>query len=63
MNSLPFKLFASAKPWLRPLVRATLGKLPRPASRLTGALAGEGGIPVRNIRYRPWASDSDGNFL
>jgi dTDP-4-amino-4,6-dideoxygalactose transaminase len=57
------KLFAKTKPWLRPLVRATLGKLPRPAARLTGALAKEGGIPVRNTRYRPWASDSDGNFL
>src|ERR1019366_2983392 len=63
MNSLPSKLFANVKPWLRPLARATLGKLPRPASRLTGTLAKDGGTPVRNTRYRPWASDSDGNFL
>ena len=56
-------LLAKAKPWLRPVVRATLGKLPRPASRLTGALAKEGGMPVRDTRFRPWPSDSDGNFL
>jgi dTDP-4-amino-4,6-dideoxygalactose transaminase len=55
-------LFATAKPWLRPLVRATLGGLLRPTSRLTGELAKNGGIPVRNTRYRPWASDHDGSF-
>jgi dTDP-4-amino-4,6-dideoxygalactose transaminase len=54
---------AKAKPWLRPLLRATLGNLPRPAARLTGALAKDGGIPVRNTRYRPWPSDNDGDFL
>jgi dTDP-4-amino-4,6-dideoxygalactose transaminase len=63
MNPALAKLFANAKPWLRPLVRATLGKLPRPAARLAGALAKDGGIPVRNTRYRPWSSNSDGNFL
>ena len=57
------KLFAQAKPWLRLFARATLGNLPRPASRITGALAKDGGTPVRNTRYRPWASDRDGNFL
>jgi dTDP-4-amino-4,6-dideoxygalactose transaminase len=62
MNPTYSKLFAKAKPWVRPLVRATLGNLPRPASRFTGALAKDGGMPVRNTRYRPWASDSDGSF-
>jgi dTDP-4-amino-4,6-dideoxygalactose transaminase len=57
------KLFSKAKPYLRTLARAALGKLPRPASRLTSPLAKDGGTPVRNIRYRPWASDKDGNFL
>jgi dTDP-4-amino-4,6-dideoxygalactose transaminase len=57
------RLLATAKPWLRPLVRVTLGKLPRQAARLTGTLAKAGGSPVRNTRFRPWASDSDGNFL
>ena len=57
------RLRTRAKPWLRPLVRATLGNLPRPAARLTGVLAKDGGTPVRNTRYRPWPSDSDGNFL
>jgi dTDP-4-amino-4,6-dideoxygalactose transaminase len=56
-------LIAGAKPWLRPVLRATLGKLPRPAIRLTGALAKDGGTPVRNVRYRPWASDNDGSLL
>src|ERR1700752_2085155 len=63
MNPTNNKLFAKAKPWLRPLVRATLGRLPRSSSRFTGALAKEGGTAVRNIRYRPWAGDGDGHFL
>jgi dTDP-4-amino-4,6-dideoxygalactose transaminase len=62
MNPIHSKLIAKAKPWLRPLVRVTLGNLPRSSSRLTGALAKDGGVPVRNTRYRPWASDNDGNF-
>jgi dTDP-4-amino-4,6-dideoxygalactose transaminase len=56
-------LLAKAKPWLRPVVRATLGRLPRSTTRLTGALVKDGGMPVRDTRYRPWASDSDGNIL
>ena len=48
---------------MRPLVQLTVGRLPRPASRLTGALAKDGGTPVRNTRYRPWASGNDGRFL
>lgn len=51
-----------AKPFLRPLARATLGRLPRPQSRLTGALAKEGGTPVRDVRLRPWASERDSLF-
>jgi dTDP-4-amino-4,6-dideoxygalactose transaminase len=57
------KLFLKAKPWLSVLARATLGNLPRSAFRLTGPLAKDGGTPVRNTRYRPWASDRDGDFL
>jgi dTDP-4-amino-4,6-dideoxygalactose transaminase len=57
------KLLFAAKPVLRPLARATLGKLPAPASRLTGALARDGGTPVRDIRLRPYASTNDGNLL
>ena len=49
-----------AKPWLRPLAQATLGRLPAPASRLTGALAKEGGRPVRDLRLRPYARVTDG---
>ena len=62
MTPLAAKILNKAKPWLRPLARATVGKLPPPEARLTGALAKEGGMPVRNTRYRPWASDSDGRF-
>jgi dTDP-4-amino-4,6-dideoxygalactose transaminase len=63
MNPRFSKLLVKAKPLLRPVARATLGRLPRLASRLTGALAKEGGIPVRDTRLRPWASDSDGNLF
>ena len=59
----PERHLTRAKPWLRPLVRSTLGNLPRPIARFTGALAKEGGIPVRNTRYRPWPLANDGNLL
>lgn len=54
------KLIGKAKPLLRPLVQTTLGRLPAPASRLTGALAKEGGRPVRNTRLRPWPTGNEG---
>ena len=62
MNRGTSKVIPNTKAWLRPLVRIVVSRLPRPASRLTGALAKEGGVPVRDIRFRPWASDSDGSF-
>ena len=62
MKKLASTFLTNAKPWLRPLVRATVGRLPPPSTRLSGALAKEGGIPVRNTRYRPWPSDRDGRF-
>lgn len=63
MSQTHFKSFAKTKSFLRPLARVTLGRLPRLPSRITGALAKEGGRPVRDIRLRPWASDCDGNFF
>jgi len=63
MISIHSRLLAKAKPGLRLLARATVGRLPRPASRYAGALAKEGGVPVRDTRFRPWASDRDGNFF
>jgi dTDP-4-amino-4,6-dideoxygalactose transaminase len=42
--------------------RQTIGRMPRSNSRLTGKLATDGGIPVRNTRYRPWASDHEGSL-
>jgi len=59
MNPAVAMLIGAAKPLVRPIARATLGKLPPPASRLSGALAKEGGKPVRNIRLRPWAKVDD----
>jgi dTDP-4-amino-4,6-dideoxygalactose transaminase len=55
-------LILKTKPILRSIARATLGRLPRSASRLTGSLAQDGGRPVRDVRLRPWASVNDGNF-
>ncbi|HXX09035.1 MAG TPA: DegT/DnrJ/EryC1/StrS family aminotransferase [Pseudolabrys sp.] len=63
VNTQSSKLFLKAKPWLNVLARATLGNMPRSAFRLIGPLAKDGGVPVRDTRYRPWASDRDGNFL
>jgi dTDP-4-amino-4,6-dideoxygalactose transaminase len=60
MNS---KFFAKAKALLRPLARAILGRLPPPTSRLTGPLAKQGGKPVRDVRFRPWVSDTEGGLL
>jgi dTDP-4-amino-4,6-dideoxygalactose transaminase len=47
---------------LRAIARQTIGRLPPPASRLTGTLARDGGRPVRDLRLRPWASVEDGNL-
>ena len=35
------------------LAQQTIGRLPPSLTRLTGKLARDGGIPVRDIRYRP----------
>jgi dTDP-4-amino-4,6-dideoxygalactose transaminase len=63
MNEKIHRLIQTAKPWLRPVAKATLGRLPPPVSRLTGRLARDGGKPVRDVRLRPWASARDGNFI
>lgn len=39
---------------VKTLTQHTLGRLPPPASRLTGQLAAHGGTPVRDLRLRPW---------
>jgi dTDP-4-amino-4,6-dideoxygalactose transaminase len=54
------EIFRKAKPLLRPLARATLGRLPAPGLRLTGALARHGGIPVRDVRLHPWPTGNEG---
>lgn len=45
------------------LVRGAIGRLPPPASRLSGKLAIHGGAPVRDMRLRPYASAADGRAL
>src|SRR5262245_46994075 len=45
------------------VARGTIGRIPASASRLTGKLAGEGGKPVRDIRFRPWADNHSKNRL
>ncbi len=47
------------KPLAKWVAQQTLGRLPRPASRLTGRLAIEGGTPVRDVRLRPWRKDQN----
>src|SRR5690242_17608252 len=56
------KAIAKIKPWLRPALRMTIGRLPRSKARLSGLPAKEGGSPVRNTRYRPWITGNDGSF-
>jgi len=50
MNKLISKLVRLPKK----LVKGGIGLLPAPRSRLTGTLAKDGGIPVRDTRFRPW---------
>jgi dTDP-4-amino-4,6-dideoxygalactose transaminase len=57
------KSFVKTKLLLRYLARATLRRLPRLSPRFGGALAIDGGIPVRDTRLRPWATANDGNFF
>lgn len=45
------------------VARQTVGRLPPPASRLTGRLARDGGTPVRNTRLRPWAKYHSRNLV
>jgi dTDP-4-amino-4,6-dideoxygalactose transaminase len=54
---------SSLKNLARTVAQQTIGRLPPPASRLTGKLAREGGTPVRDVRFRPWASSHAGNRL
>jgi len=44
------------------VARNTLGRLPPPAVRLSGALAVNGGTPVRDLRLRPFASPVNGDL-
>ncbi|HEU4871402.1 MAG TPA: DegT/DnrJ/EryC1/StrS family aminotransferase [Pyrinomonadaceae bacterium] len=41
----------------------TLPQLPGRPGRLTGTLAKEGGLPVRDIRYRPWPAYPSSSML
>src|SRR6266478_4310389 len=45
------------------IAQQTIGRLPPPASRLTGLLARNGGKRVRDTRLRPWADSREGNVV
>lgn len=53
---------SSIKSVARFVARQTIGRLPPRSSRLHGKLACEGGTPVRDIRFRPWANYHSGNL-
>ena len=63
MKQMLKNLSPGMKHLARSTAQMTVGKLPPPASRLTGSLALHGAKPVRDIRYRPWANSHSGNFL
>lgn len=56
MKQIFRKLPPSAKNFVKSVARQTIGRLPPPRGRLTGKLARFGGTPVRDVRFRPWAS-------
>jgi len=62
-----FKLKELMKAFLKQILKAaarqSVGRLPQPASRLTGTLAKHGGKPVRDIRFRPWPNYHSNNLL
>lgn len=47
---------------LKAVARRTIGLLPPSPQRLRGKLAVEGGMPVRDVRFRPWANYHSGNL-
>jgi dTDP-4-amino-4,6-dideoxygalactose transaminase len=54
---------ASLKAVAKTVARQTIGRLPPSAARLAGKLACQGGTPVRDIRFRPWADYHSQNRL
>jgi len=56
MKGIFRKLPPSAKEFAKSVARQTIGRLPPSSRRLTGKLARFGGTPVRDVRFRPWAS-------
>ncbi len=45
------------------VIKKTVGLFPPPPARLTGKLAKDGGIPVRDTRFRPWPSSPSSSRL
>lgn len=54
---------ALLKAFLKTAARHTIGRLPPPGSRLSGQLAIQGGRPVRDARWRPYADARTGALL
>ena len=55
MKAIFSKLPPSTKQFVKKVARQTIGRLPPAPERLTGSLAKNGGKPVRDLRFRPWA--------
>jgi dTDP-4-amino-4,6-dideoxygalactose transaminase len=53
----------SLKKTVKVIAQQTIGRLPPSPSRLTGALAKDGGKRVRDVRLRPWADYHAGSFV
>ncbi|MGJ0396971.1 MAG: DegT/DnrJ/EryC1/StrS family aminotransferase [Methylocystis sp.] len=50
------------KSTMKLMARNTIGRLPAPPSRLAGKLAIHGGVPVRDVRLRPYADARAGGW-
>jgi dTDP-4-amino-4,6-dideoxygalactose transaminase len=61
-NAIFSGLSSTAKKFVKAVARQTLGRIPPRSRRLTGKLAVEGGEPVRDVRFRPWANYHSGNL-
>jgi dTDP-4-amino-4,6-dideoxygalactose transaminase len=61
MKTIFSRLPPSTKEFVKTIARQSIGRVPPSSSRLTGKLAQEGGKPVRDLRFRPWATYHSNN--
>jgi dTDP-4-amino-4,6-dideoxygalactose transaminase/predicted dehydrogenase len=62
LSRLPPTVRTLAKTLVKTVVRQSLGRLRPSPGRLSGKLALDGGKPVRDVMFRPWASYHSANF-